>query len=325
MRGLGISAALAALVALGAVTASAQEFPTKPIRIVVPFAAGGATDTTTRIIAEGMQKILGQPVVVENKPGGLGIIAIEEMAKANPDGHTLMMGSGMINGAVVAVHPDKFSINYDRDVTVVGRVADVPAVYVATAKNFPVSNFAELIDYAKKNPGKVRYCSTGPGTALHIEMSIFEKKQGVKLVHVPYPTGQTAPDLINGDLHFCSLNIIQARPMTKAGQIKPIIVTTEKRVPDFPDTPTMAELGMPELNANYWGALFAPAKTPPAVLAKLHDAINKAHEMAEVRDKFLSNQMIPMVSPTIDDAKKWNSTEIERWRGNYKNSGIDLK
>ena len=217
MRGLGISAALAALVALGAVTASAQEFPTKPIRIVVPFAAGGATDTTTRIIAEGMQKILGQPVVVENKPGGLGIIAIEEMAKANPDGHTLMMGSGMINGAVVAVHPDKFSINYDRDVTVVGRVADVPAVYVATAKNFPVSNFAELIDYAKKNPGKVRYCSTGPGTALHIEMSIFEKKQGVKLVHVPYPTGQTAPDLINGDLHFCSLNIIQARPMTKAG------------------------------------------------------------------------------------------------------------
>jgi tripartite-type tricarboxylate transporter receptor subunit TctC len=131
--------------------------------------------------------------------------------------------------------------------------------------------------------------------------------------------------LINGDLHFCSLNIIQARPMAKAGQIKPIIVTTEKRVPDFPDTPTMAELGMPELNANYWGALFAPAKTPPSVLAKLHEAINKAHEMPEVREKFLSNQMIPMVSPTIDDAKQWNTTEIERWRGNYKNSGIDLK
>src|SRR5918997_5470586 len=306
--------------AIGSTTAIAQEFPTKPVRIVVPFAAGGATDTTARIIGEGMTKVLGQPVVVENKPGGLGIIAIEEMAKSDPDGYTLMMGSGMINGAVVAVHPDKFSIDYDRDVTAVGRVADVPAVYVATAKNFNVTNFAELIDYAKKNPNKVRYCSTGPGTALHIEMTILEKKQGIKLHHVPYQTGQTAPDLINGDLHFCSLNIIQARPMVKAGQIRPIIVTTDKRVPDFPDTPTMAELGMPELNANYWGALFAPAKTPPAVLATLHDAINKAHDMPEVREKFLSNQMIPMVSPTIDDAKQWNTTEIERWRGNYKNS-----
>jgi tripartite-type tricarboxylate transporter receptor subunit TctC len=324
MRGLTASLTTAGLIALGAISASAQEFPNKPIRIVVPFAAGGATDTTARIIGEGMQKILGQPVIVDNKPGGLGIIAVEEMAKSNPDGYTLMMGSGMVNGAVVAVHPTKFSINYDRDVTAVGRVADVPAVYVTTAKNFNVSNFAELIKFAKENPGKVRYCSTGVGTALHIEMSIFEQKQGVKLTHVPYPTGQTAPDLINGDLHFCSLNIIQARPMAKAGQIKPIIVTTERRIPDFPDTPTMAELGMPELNANYWGALFAPSATPPAVLAKIHEAILKAHAIPEVKEKFLSNQMIPYMSSTIDDARKWNAGEVERWRINFKNSGITV-
>ena len=324
MRAFAKSLVSIGLIALGVASASAQQFPAKPIRIVVPFAAGGATDTTARIIGEGMQKALGQPVVVDNKPGGLGIIAIEEMAKANPDGYTLMMGSGMVNGAVVAVHPGKFSINYDRDVTAVGRVADVPAVYVATAKNFNVSNFNELLAFAKANPGKIRYCSTGPGTALHIEMSIFEKKQGVKLTHVPYPTGQTAPDLINGDLHFCSLNIIQARPMVRAGQIKPIIVTTEKRLPDFPDTPTMAELGMPELNANYWGALFAPAATPPAVLSKLHEAISKAHGMSEVKEKFLSNQMIPYISPTIEDARKWNAGEVDRWRTNFKNSGITV-
>jgi tripartite-type tricarboxylate transporter receptor subunit TctC len=311
--------------ALAAMGASAQDFPAKPVRIVVPFAAGGATDTTARIIGEGMTKVLGQPVVVENKPGGLGIIAIEEMAKSNPDGYTLMMGSGMVNGAVVAVHPDKFSIDYDKDVTAVGRVADVPAVYVTTAKNFDVKSFDELIKYAKANPGKVRYCSTGPGTALHIEMTIFEKKQDVKLQHVPYPTGQTAPDLINGDLHFCSLNIIQARPMVRAGQIRPIIVTTDKRVADFPDTPTMAELGMPELNANYWGALFAPAKTPPAVLAKLHEAILKAHALPEVKEKFTTNQMIPYSSATIEDARKWNSGEVDRWRTNFKNSGLTVK
>jgi tripartite-type tricarboxylate transporter receptor subunit TctC len=324
MRSVAASLASVALMALGAAGASAQEFPNKPIRIVVPFAAGGATDTTARIIGEGMQRVLGQPVIVENKPGGLGIIAVEEMAKSNPDGYTLMMGSGMVNGAVVAVHPTKFSINYDRDVTAVGRVADIPAVYVTTAKNFNVSNFNELIKYAKENPGKVRYCSTGIGTALHIEMSIFEQKQGVKFTHVPYPTGQTAPDLINGDLHFCSLNIIQARPMTKAGQIRPIIVTTEQRVPDFPDTPTMAELGMPELNANYWGAIFAPSATPPAVLARIHEAIFKAHAIPEVKEKFLSNQMIPYVSSTIDDARRWNAGEVERWRVNFKNSGIKV-
>jgi tripartite-type tricarboxylate transporter receptor subunit TctC len=322
---LRVAALATAGLLAGALTATAQEFPNKPIRIVVPFAAGGATDTTARIIAEGMQKASGQPVVVENKPGGLGIIAIETMAKAAPDGYTLMMGSGMVNGAVVAVHPDKFSINYDKDVTAVGRIADVPAVYVATAKNFDVKNIAELRAFAKANPGKVRYCSTGPGTALHIEMSIFQKKEGLQLTHVPYPTGQTAPDLINGDLHFCSLNIIQARPMVKAGQIRPIIVTTDKRIPDFPDTPTMTELGHPELNANYWGAIFAPASTPQPVLAKVHEFILKAHAMPEVKEKFGSNQMIPVESPTVDDAKKWNAGEVDRWRKNFKDSGIDPK
>lgn len=325
MKKLTVALAALGLAAFGAAGAVAQDFPTKPIRIVIPFAAGGATDTTARIIGEGMQKVLGQPVVIDNKPGGLGIISIEEMAKAAPDGYTLMMGSGMVNGAVVAVHPKRFTIDYDRDVTVVGRVADVPAVYVTTTKNFDVKNFNELIAFAKANPGKVRYCSTGVGTALHIEMAIFQQKQGVRFTHVPYPTGQTAPDLINGDLHFCSLNIIQTRPMVAAGQIRPIIITTDGRLPDFPNTPTMTELGMPELNANYWGALFAPSKTPPAVLAKLHEAINKAQEIPEVKERFRSNQMIPYVSPTIEDAKKWNAAEIERWRTNFKNSGITVE
>ncbi|MCA0449189.1 MAG: tripartite tricarboxylate transporter substrate binding protein [Proteobacteria bacterium] len=183
----------------------------------------------------------------------------------------------------------------------------------------------KLIAFAKANPGKVRYCSTGVGTALHIEMAIFQQKQGVRFTHVPYPTGQTAPDLINGDLHFCSLNIIQTRPMVAAGQIRPLIITTDARLPDFPDTPTMTELGMPELNANYWGALFAPSKTPPAVLAKLHEAINKAQEIPEVKERFRSNQMIPYISPTIEDAKKWNAAEIDRWRTNFKNSGITVE
>jgi tripartite-type tricarboxylate transporter receptor subunit TctC len=325
MRTLYAALAAIGIAAIGSASAVAQDFPTKPIRIVVPFAAGGATDTTARIIGEGMQKILGQPVVVENKPGGLGIIAIEEMAKSTPDGYTLMMGSGMVNGAVVATQPKRFSINYDRDVTVVGRVADVPAVYVVTAKNFDVKSFKELIEYAKANPGKVRYCSTGPGTALHIEQTIFQQKQGVRFTHVPYPTGQTAPDLINGDLHFCSLNIIQARPMVAAGQIRPIIITTDSRLSDFPDTPTMTELGMPELNANYWGAMYAPAATPPAVLAKLLQAINRAQELPEVKERFRSNQMIPYVSPSIEDAKKWNASEVDRWRTNFKNSGLTVE
>jgi tripartite-type tricarboxylate transporter receptor subunit TctC len=325
MKHLAIALASLGAIALAAPPAGAQDFPAKPIRIVVPFAAGGATDTTARIIGEGITKVTGQPVVVENKPGGLGIIAIEEMAKANPDGYTLMMGSGMVNGAVVATHPDKFSIDYDKAVASVGRVADVPAVYVVTTKNFNVSNIDELRKFAKANPGKVRVCNTGPGTALHIEATIFEKKEGIQLMHVPYPTGQTAPDLINGDLHFCSLNIIQARPMVKAGQIKPIIVTTEKRLPDFPDTPTMAEIGHPELNANYWGAVYAPSATPKQVLEKINAIIAQAQQLPEVKQKFESNQMIPVISPSLDDAKTWNAGEVDRWRKNFANSGIKLQ
>jgi tripartite-type tricarboxylate transporter receptor subunit TctC len=313
------------ITALAASAATAQDYPSKPVRMVVPFAAGGSTDTTARIIAEGMTKVLGQPVVVENKPGGLGIVAIETMARANPDGYTVMMGSGMVNGATVAIHPEKFSIDYDKDVTVVARVADVPAVYVATAKNFAPNNIEEFRAYAQANPGKVRYCSTGVGSALHVEMSIFMKKEGLDLVHVPYADGNTAPDLINGDLQFCSLNIIQARPLIKAGQLKPIIITTDERHPEFPDTPTMKELGLPELSANYWGALFAPSTTPPAVLAALFKATNDAHAMPEVKEKFLSNQMIPMSSASMDEAKAWAAGELERWRKNFAESGIKLE
>ncbi|WP_170984303.1 Bug family tripartite tricarboxylate transporter substrate binding protein [Rhodoligotrophos defluvii] len=314
----------ALLLAVGISAASAENYPTKPIRMIVPFAAGGSTDTTARIIAEGMTEILGQPVVVENKPGGLGIVAIEEMARSKPDGYTVMMGSGMVNGATVAIHPGKFSIDYDKDVTVVSRVADVPAVYVATSKNFPPSNIEEFRKYAKENPGKVRYCSTGVGSALHIEMSIFMKKEGLDLVHVPYADGNTAPDLINGDLHFCSLNIIQARPLIKAGHMKPIVVTTNERLPDFPDTPTMKELGYPELSANYWGALYVPAATPPEVIDKLFNATVQAQAIPKVREKFLSNQMIPVVSKSLEEAKAWNASELERWRKNLAESGVQV-
>lgn len=319
------SLASALVLALCAGANAQDKFPSKPIRMVVPFAAGGSTDTTARIIGEGMSKVLGQPVVVENKPGGLGIIAIEEMARAEPDGYTLMMGSGMVNGATVAIHPDKFSIDYDKDVTVVGRVADIPAIYVATAKNFPVKNIEEFRAYAKENPGKVRYCSTGVGSALHIEMAIFMKKEGLDLVHVPYSDGNTSPDLINGDLHFCSLNIIQGRPLIADGLMTPIVITTNERHPEFPDVPTMKEIGLPELSANYWGALYAPAATPPEVINTLFDAISEAQALPEIKEKFLSNQMIPVVSDSLEDAKKWNEGELSRWRDNFAESGVKLE
>lgn len=318
------SISTALVLALGVAGAAAQDYPTKPIRIVVPFAAGGSTDTTARIMGEGMSKVLGQPVVIENKPGGLGIIAIEEMARSAPDGYTLMMGSGMVNGATVAIHPDKFSIDYENDVRVVARVADVPAVYVATAQNFPPNNIEEFRAYAKANPGKVRYCSTGVGSALHIEMAIFMKTEGLDLVHVPYADGNTAPDLINGDLHFCSLNIIQGLPLIRDGKIKPIAITTDERHPELPDVPTMKEIGHPALSANYWGALYAPAETPQEIVEKLFEAVNKAHELPEIREKFLANQMIPVASNTLDEAKAWNQGELERWQKNYADSEIEL-
>src|SRR5262249_14895570 len=189
------------LVLSGAAMAQ-DKYPSKPVRVVLPYAPGGATDIITRVVGEQLRQILGQPFVVENKPGAFGILAIEEMAKSKPDGYTLMVGNVSTNAITPVLYKDKFKIDFEKDVVSVDRLATLPSFFIVTAKDFPVKTLAEFIDYAKKNPGKVRYNSAGIGSFPHFDMEIFARRAGIDIVHIPVKAGAAGMinDLVNGDV-----------------------------------------------------------------------------------------------------------------------------
>src|SRR5438105_6191336 len=209
------------LLALAATTVAAQDkYPAKPIKVVVPFGPGSATDIVMRIVGEQMRPILGQPVVIENKPGAFGIIAIEEMARSRPDGYTLQIGNPGTNVLTPIIYRKKFKIDYDKDVRMVTRLGEVPLVLAATTKDFPPKTYDELIAYAKANPGKVRYASVGIGSNNHYDTEAFAKWAGIELLHLPNKGGGAAitNDLVTGDAHVALVNAASSGGVIRAGQ-----------------------------------------------------------------------------------------------------------
>src|SRR5215216_2025896 len=225
-----------------AVPAQAQ-FPSKPIRILVPYAPGGLTDVVARLFSEQLRKVLGNAVFVENKPGASGILAIEEMAHARPDGHTLMIGNISTNGLTPVLLQKRLKIDYDKDVQIVARLVDVPVFFLATTTNFTPKSFPEFLDYARANPGKVRFGSAGIGSYQQINTAILAKRAGLDLVHIPFKDGG-APilrDLANGDIHVSWFNITNPVGMMKEGRVRPLAVAADKRLAQYPDVPTIQE------------------------------------------------------------------------------------
>src|SRR5262245_17104478 len=208
-RAAWVLALAAAVAALALVRPAGAEFPTKPIRILVPYAPGGLTDVVSRLFAEQLRKILNNAVFVENKPGASGILAIEEMARSRPDGHTLMIGNISTNGLTPVLLAKKLKIDYDKDVQIVARLVDVPVFFLATTTDFPPKTFAEFLAYARANPGKVRFGSAGVGSYQQVNTAILAKRAGLDMVHIPFKDGG-APilrDLSNGDIHVSWFNI----------------------------------------------------------------------------------------------------------------------
>jgi len=318
---------LAAALCLAAGVAAAQDkYPSKPIKVLVPYAPGGAVDIVARIVTEEMRQTLGQPFVIENKPGAFGILAIEDMARARPDGYTLMFGNNNANVITPILYAKKFTINYERAVTPVARVADVPAFIIATTKNFPVTNFAEFIAYAKKNPGKVRYGSVGVGSFPQFDMEILAHRAGLDVVHIPNKAGAAGMlnDLVSGDTHVGFLNVATSSPMVRAGQLRPLAMVTEKRLPEYPDVPTLAELGYPGVGTLQWLALFAPSGVPAEVIETLHKAAFAAANSPAVIEKLKVQVMraVPTKSPA--EAKAWLADEMALWRKIVAEVKIDL-
>jgi tripartite-type tricarboxylate transporter receptor subunit TctC len=308
---------LAAFLALGTTAAPAQiQFPAKPIRIVVPYAPGGFTDVVSRLYAEQLRKRFGQAVVVENKPGASGIVAIEEMARARPDGHTLMVGNISTNGLTPVLLAKKMRIDYAKDVQIVARLADAPAFFLATTTNFPPKTFAEFLQHARQNPGKVRFGSAGTGSYQQVNTAILAQAAGLDLVHIPFKEGG-APllkDLANGDVQVSFFNITNPVGMIKAGRVRPLAVSARQRLADYPDIPTFSELGFPGVKAAQWVAAFAPAATPAHVVETLHGAFAAAVDVPEVQEAFQKGGVVSPPKGSLADAKAWVEQEMAMWK-----------
>jgi tripartite-type tricarboxylate transporter receptor subunit TctC len=288
--------------AILAAQAQAQTYPAKPVRIIVPYAPGGLTDVVARLYSEQLRQHFGRSVFVENKPGASGIIAIEEMARARPDGHTLMIGNISTNALTPVLLAKKMKLDYERDVQIVAPLADVPVFFLATTTNFPPRSFGEFLAYAKDHPGKVRYGSAGVGSYQQINTEILAKRAGLDLVHIPFKGGgaEILRDLANGDIQVSWFNITNPVGMMKAA------VAAEERLPQHADVPTLAEVGFPGMRAAQWVAAFAPAAVPAAIVATLHAAFVAAMTAPEMQEAFARGGMLVLPRPAaLADASGW--------------------
>jgi tripartite-type tricarboxylate transporter receptor subunit TctC len=303
--------------ALATVASAQDKFPTKPVKIVVPYGPGGATDIVTRIVAEQMRQGLGQSVVVENKPGAFGIVAIHEMTNARPDGYTLMVGNVSTNAITPVLVPKRLKINYARDVVPVTNLISIPALLVVSTTNFDVKDVPGLIAYAKKNPGKLRYGSVGAGSYPHFDMAFFAKRAGnldMIAIHNKQGASGVINDMVTGDVQAAFLNVASTAAQIRAGKLRPIAVVNQTRLPNYPDVPTMKEVGFPDVGTVAWNAMFAPAATPRPVLETLHRAAVAALA-ADTAKAALTKQGFNIVpSKSLDDARKWLAGEINAWK-----------
>jgi len=311
--------------ALGATTAPAQgPFPNRPIRVLVPYAPGGLTDVVARHYAEQLRKSFGQNVLVENKPGASGIIAIEEMARAKPDGYTIMVGNISTNCLTPVLLAKRMRIDYDRDVQIIAQLADAPVFFLATTTNFPPKTFAEFIAYAKAHPGDVRYASAGIGAYQHVNTEILAKRAGIELLHIPFKDGGSGilRDIAGGDTHVSWFNVTNPVGMIKAGKVRPLAVAAPERLAAWPDVPTITELGFPGFRPSQWSAAFAPAGVPREIIDKLHEAFAAAAKTPEMVAIFERGGMSAPLHKSIDEAKAWLKQEMETWRRDIADAGI---
>lgn len=308
-------------------TAGAQDkYPSRSIRIVVPYAPGGATDTVARLLGDELHKVIGQAIVVDNKPGAAGILAIEEMAHAKPDGYTLMVGNVTTNAITPLLYKSKFKIDYDKDVAIVSRLVDVPAFVVVTSTNFPVNNMKELVAYAKSHNGKVRYGSVGVGSYPHFDAALLARVIGADMVNIPNKAGASGviKDMLTGDVQVAFLNVSSTGQLVKAGKLKAIALVSPKRLPDYPDVPTMAEVGYPDIGTLAWQGVFAPAATPKPVLEQLYKAISQAMSKPELVDKFEKRHFRMAPNESLDEAQAWIKKESAHWKKAVADSKITV-
>ena len=313
--------AFAALL-LGLVTTVQAAFPDKPIKIIVGFPPGGPLDTHARLLVDQLQKHLGQPVIIDYKPGAGGSIGADFVIKSPPDGYTLLMA----NTGTMVINPFVYTKNvYEtvRDFTPIARTAQQPLALIVN-NDVPARTFAEFIDYAKKNPGKVNYGSAGNGGISHLVPEMLEQATGIDMVHVPYKgTAPAFTDLLAGQVQFMAESIPQVTQYLKAGKVRALAMTGKERNAAIPDVPTMAEAGVKDFEVVGFYGVLAPAKMPADVTAKLSDAFKKTLASDEVRTRMVQQGADPAY---LDSAQfmQFLQTESARWGAAVKKAGVKL-
>jgi tripartite-type tricarboxylate transporter receptor subunit TctC len=302
--------------------ALAADYPEKPVRLVVPFPPGGGADNLARLIMPKVAHALGQSIVIENKPGAGGNVGAEYVARAAPDGYTLLYGTNGTHSINASLYRN---LRFDpiKDFAPISRMTEIAAMLVVNPK-LPVNSVAELIRYAKGHPGQLNFASAGNGTTSHLAGELFKTMAGIDIVHVPYRGGALAvTDLIGGQVQMMIDVMPNAYPLAKDGRVRGLAVSTARRFPGAPDYPTIAESGVPGFEASAWDGVFAPAGTPEPVIARLNAAIRQALEDPEIIDALRARGARP-VPGTPESFARHIASSSEKWAKVVRASGAKI-
>ena len=299
----------------------AEDFPSRPVTIVVPYAAGGGTDILARALAQKFSERFGKPFVVDNRPGGGTVIAATSVARASPDGHTLIFApSGMLT-----INPTLYkSLPYDaaKDFVPIALVSNVPFVLVVTP-SLPIHSVSDLVTYAKEKPGRVAYASPGTGTMGHLAAEMLKQRTGTDMTPVPYKGNMPALiDVVAGHVQLTFTDPAISPPLIKEGKVRALGVTSRTRAGVLPDVPPLTEVGLPDFEAISWHMIMAPSGTPQPIVDRLHAELRAIVALASVQDQITRIGLIPVATPSLEQLRRFTAAEMDRWGALVRQVGI---
>ena len=327
MRTLILAAVLAAVpgMALAQQTKGAT-FPVKPVRMIIPYAPGGATDIVARQVAHQLNEAWGQPIVVDNRSGASGNIALEVAARSIPDGYTLFVGNVSTNAINETTFAEVLRVKPSKDLTGVTNLVEIPHILAAGA-NVPVTTVRQLIDYAKQPASKLNYASAGIGTYPHLDMVMFLKAAGINANHVPYKAGAggMVPSVLGGETQLMFVNLASTVEHVRNNRMKALATAAPNRLPELPNVPTMKEAGFPGIGTNAWNGMFAPAGTPRAIVHQIHAKVTELMERPALKAQLAKTMMAVSLSATPEAYTAFVRTETEKWAKVVRENNIRIE
>ena len=308
--------------ALGGLPAQALDYPARPVTIVVPFAAGGGTDILGRLVAQQLEQRLGRPFIIENRPGAGGTTGAGFVARANPDGYTLLMAPSPTLAVAITIYKN---LAYDplADFVPLALIAQTPFVLIVNPA-LPAHSVAELIALAKDKPAQLSFGSAGPGTPHHLYAELFKSMTGIAMGHVPYRGSlPLLNDVVAGHIPLAFIDFGPSIGMLRAGKVRPLGISTKTRLAQFPDIPPIAEAGVPGFDAASWQMIVAPAKTPRPIVDKLHGELMDVVALPEFKNQIIGGGMLPMDNPSVEGLQDFIKAEIVRWGAVVRRAGLE--